>query len=189
MCIQAQRCRLDVPSGLMKRIRAVIEDLHMRSRPRARLCDGKSTGSRGWSDFRLTTVCPMMDVMRVHVAVVRAAGEAATTIAGVQGAAERRRDRAGLTPDIKRRAVWVFENGYHTRIARQTTCGFHRNRRTVFQLAATRGSVPQCFCRNVYRDQLTVCAGVNASTPWVAKLSASSARASARFCEITSSAI
>ncbi len=67
--------------------------------------------------FRFASIGPMLDVVGVDVAGIRAAGKAATLVAGVENSAKWRRYGARLAPHIERLAVIVLDDGNDTRIA------------------------------------------------------------------------
>src|SRR5271154_2831820 len=60
-------------------------------------------------EFGRSAVGPVLDVVRIEVALVGAAGEAATGIPGVKGTADRRRNAARLASHIERRTLFVLE--------------------------------------------------------------------------------
>ncbi len=71
--------------------------------------------------FRLAAVRPVLDMMRIDVTRVRAAGKAAAFVAGVQHAAERSGNGPRLAADVERLAVVVFDQRDHARIAGEPT--------------------------------------------------------------------
>jgi len=59
--------------------------------------------------LRFTAVGPVLDVMRVEVTRIRAAGETASFVAGVQHASQRSGNRARLASDVEWLAVIVLD--------------------------------------------------------------------------------
>ena len=67
--------------------------------------------------FRLSPVGPVMDVVGIDVFDVRAAGETATFVPGLESPLEGGRDGTGLAADVQWFAVFVFDE--RTRLASQ----------------------------------------------------------------------
>src|SRR5215210_4206022 len=82
---------------------------------------------------RRATVRPVLDVVRVDGAVIRAAGEAAAAVAAAQRAAQRRRDAASLAPDAQR-AAGALQERHDRRVACEPAGGLCRDRRAVCEL-------------------------------------------------------
>jgi len=84
---------------------------------------------------RLPAIGPMPDVVRVDVAMLGAARKAAAAITLIEKAAQWRRDRARLAPDVERLTVGVFVDFVAARIAGQSACGLGREGRAVIEIA------------------------------------------------------
>jgi len=76
-------------------------------------------------------------VVAVHVALPRAAGEAAAVVARLHGPADRRRNAARPAADAEGVAVFVFGDGHDARVAGEASGGIRGDPRAVAQLAAT----------------------------------------------------
>jgi hypothetical protein len=61
-------------------------------------------------ELRFAALGPVLDVMCVDVALVRAAGETTAAVAAIERAADTRWDAAGLAPDIERLALRILED-------------------------------------------------------------------------------
>src|SRR5262245_41791141 len=100
--------------------------------------------------FGFTAMCPVLDMVSVAIARMRAAGKPATAIARVQRAAQRGWNTAGFPADIQRLALLVLDDGDDTGIAGEATGGFCGQRRPVFDLAAAGLASLQRFSGNVH---------------------------------------
>ena len=85
-------------------------------------------------EVRPAAARPVLDVVRVHARAI-AAGEAASAVARGERPAQRRRDRAGLAPDVERPAVAVQERD-DAGVAGQAPGRLRRERLPVGELAA-----------------------------------------------------
>ena len=88
---------------------------------------------------------PVLDVMRVDVAALRAAGKTAAAVARPQRAPDRRRHRAGLAADIERLAVAVLDDDDALAVAGQPPCRLDRQ-------PGASAAVAQCRVIDVDRD-------------------------------------
>src|SRR5688572_11852577 len=88
-------------------------------------------------EARLTAMCPVLQVVTVHIALERAARETAALVARVKCAADTRRNRACLAADVERLAVTVLGNRHDAGIAGEAPRGFRGERWSMFELAAT----------------------------------------------------
>ena len=109
--------------------------------------------------LRLAAIGPVLDMMRVDVARVRAAGKATALVARIQDAPERGRNCPRLATDIERLAIIVLDQSDDARVARQPTGGLGRHRRSVFKRAASGGAISQSFFGHVHHDLETLSAG------------------------------
>jgi hypothetical protein len=110
-------------------------------------------GDLGFSSFR-----PVVDVMGIHVARVRATRESAAAIACVERAANRRWDTSRLASNIEWLALLVLQDVDNARIARQTTHRLHRQRRAVLELATSCAALAQGLGIHMNHNLLAVAA-------------------------------
>ena len=73
----------------------------------------------------LASLGPVLHVMGIHVARVRATGKSTAAITCIERAAQRRRDAARLAPDIERLPLRVLEDADNAGVACQTARGLH----------------------------------------------------------------
>ncbi len=103
-------------------------------------------------ELGLPAVGPVLDVVRVDIALVRATGEAAAAIAGVERAADRRGDAAGFAPDIERLAALGLEHLQQAGIAGEAAHGLGGEGGSLLDLAAPGGvlTLIRMFVREAY---------------------------------------
>src|ERR671915_974113 len=78
--------------------------------------------------------CPVVDVVGVQIAALRAAGEAADGVAALERASERRRHAACATADRQRPAV-ALEDAHQAGVTAETAGGLGMKRSAVLELA------------------------------------------------------
>src|SRR3984957_10329020 len=113
-------------------------------------------------EFGLSAVGPVLDVVRIDVALMSAAGETAAAVAGIERAADRRRNAARFAPDIERLALRILEYAQQARIACEAAHGLDGDGRSMFDLAAPGGAVVQCLSVHV-NDNLVAVGGIRRS--------------------------
>jgi hypothetical protein len=110
------------------------------------------------SQFGFATVRPVLDMMPVGVAVVAAAGEAATLISGIKSTFERGRNAPGFSPNVERIALVIFCYVDEATITSQTTARFSRHGRAIFRFTLASFLTSKSFLRNVDDDLVFVTA-------------------------------
>ena len=133
-------------------------------------------------EFGLPAVGPVLDVMRIDIALVGAAGEAAAAVAGRERAADRGRNAARLAPHIERLALLVLEHAQQARIAGEPAHGLGGERGPLLDLAAPGAVLVQSLGIHVHDDLIAIGASLELTDSRLParKLSATAASASAR---------
>src|SRR5262245_14992996 len=131
---------------------AVIEHLHLD----APFVNGTMVITTQGKEVRrscLTALGSMLDVRCIDPAGAIAPREAATAISGVEKAAQRCRNRAGLAPDVQRFTVLVFDDTDDARVTRKTPRRLRGDRRSFLELAAPSLLVSERLRGDVHVDE------------------------------------
>ena len=113
----------------------------------------------------------MLDVVCIEVAFMDTSGETTAAVAGLQCAADRRRNAARFAPHIERFTVLVLEEAEQAGIAGEAAHGLDGDRGSLLDLAASGSALAQSLGVDVVFGEVSVA---------VRKFSASNASASAR---------
>ena len=88
----------------------------------------------------LSALGPVAHVVPVQSVGGRAAGEAAAPVAAHEGAAKRRGDAAGASPDAQWLSPWSVRRRDDASITAQPPCGLRRDGSVVLDLTPARGA-------------------------------------------------
>ena len=117
--------------------------------------------------LRLAALRPVLHMMGIDEARVRAPRKAAAAIARLQCPAQRGRNAARPPADVERLAVLVLEQVNDCAVAGEPTRGFGRQRRPVLDLAASGGAVAERGRIHVHDDLLALAAAEALPLPTV----------------------
>jgi hypothetical protein len=107
-------------------------------------------------ELGLPALDPMLHMMGIQKAPIRAPGEAAFGIAGVERAADRRRDAASLAAHLERFAPLGLDDANQARVAGQTAHRRGRQCGAVLEVAASGALILQSLGIDVHHHLVTV---------------------------------
>jgi hypothetical protein len=143
------------PIGSYKAQRPIVQGLHDHS-PLMHLTVVKTAELNQVGELGFPSFDPVLDVMRVHVARVRAPWKTATAVTCAERTANGRRNSARFASDIERFPLLVLRQRHDAGVASEATRGIGSQGRAVFKLTPPCVPISQGFNVDVDNDLLAI---------------------------------